>query len=430
MVSQRSRSDAVVIGLIALSFSVLVPASGLAKTPLLTPPPVCAGDCDGSGDVTVNEIITLVNMVLGTQTQLSACPYGLPPNFIWLDPPGDISWIIQAVNNALYGCAVLQLPPPTPTLGPSPTPTQCVLPFTRQEMCADGSQANGCLNGGGGSKCFDVAAPPDCCWTATMDNTVCTSTAQVTKGASACGNNTVCFSYGINSCVGHIGVVQVIVGNQFYHALQNYRPTPAPPPAPTEPYLGTPTPVPTLFGGCVMPFPQLEGTHLNAFLDPAGGTQCIDVVASPDCCWKPLFYDDPNCLSDDVILTVEADGGCGNGVVCFIYGTNPGARACASARVLSISFGDHDFISVQQTLPTPTPTVTELVVGCCDGIIRPGSPACEDDRLSHQAGDDTCSEILNGFGHPLGWSCNAQGYCEQRTPTVTPTWPTPTLPSG
>ena len=63
----------------------------------------CAGDCDGSGDVTVDEIITLVNMALGNQTQLSACPAGLPAEIT--DPSQiDIALIIQAVNNALNGC--------------------------------------------------------------------------------------------------------------------------------------------------------------------------------------------------------------------------------------------------------------------------------------------------------------------------------------
>jgi hypothetical protein len=63
----------------------------------------CIGDCDGSGDVTVNEIITLVNMALGSQTQLAACPHGLPADIT--DPSQvDVSLIIKAVNNALNGC--------------------------------------------------------------------------------------------------------------------------------------------------------------------------------------------------------------------------------------------------------------------------------------------------------------------------------------
>jgi hypothetical protein len=63
------------------------------------PPPSCTGDCDGSGEVTVNEIITLVNIGLGN-AQPSACPHGVPSG-----TEVDIALIIQAVNNALNGCA-------------------------------------------------------------------------------------------------------------------------------------------------------------------------------------------------------------------------------------------------------------------------------------------------------------------------------------
>ncbi len=67
-------------------------------------PGPCVGDCDGSGDVTVDEIITLVNMALGSQTQLSACPHGLPADVT--DPSQvNVSLIIKAVNNALNACS-------------------------------------------------------------------------------------------------------------------------------------------------------------------------------------------------------------------------------------------------------------------------------------------------------------------------------------
>ena len=58
----------------------------------------CAGDCDGGGAVTINDLIRLVNIALGT-AQLSACPHGVPGG-------GDVSiaMIIGAVNNALNGC--------------------------------------------------------------------------------------------------------------------------------------------------------------------------------------------------------------------------------------------------------------------------------------------------------------------------------------
>lgn len=59
----------------------------------------CSGDCDSSGDVTVNELIMMVNIALNN-AQLSSCPVGDA------DGSGDITVneIIQAVNNALNGC--------------------------------------------------------------------------------------------------------------------------------------------------------------------------------------------------------------------------------------------------------------------------------------------------------------------------------------
>jgi hypothetical protein len=59
---------------------------------------VCVGDCDGSGTVTVDEVVTMVDITLGTSS--ATCPNG--------DPDGngiDITDIVTAVNNALVGCS-------------------------------------------------------------------------------------------------------------------------------------------------------------------------------------------------------------------------------------------------------------------------------------------------------------------------------------
>lgn len=67
--------------------------------PTATAPPACAGDCDGNGIVTVNELIVGVNIVLGV-TSRDACPA--------FDRDGNgqvtISELIAAVNAALNGC--------------------------------------------------------------------------------------------------------------------------------------------------------------------------------------------------------------------------------------------------------------------------------------------------------------------------------------
>jgi len=60
---------------------------------------MCVGDCNGDGSVTVDEIVTMVNIALG-EANVSTCLAG--------DPSGDgsitVDEILQAVNNALIGC--------------------------------------------------------------------------------------------------------------------------------------------------------------------------------------------------------------------------------------------------------------------------------------------------------------------------------------
>jgi hypothetical protein len=63
------------------------------------PPTACVGDCGGDDEVTVEEIITMVNIALGT-VDVSRCPPG--------DPGGDgeitVDEIVGAVTQALSGC--------------------------------------------------------------------------------------------------------------------------------------------------------------------------------------------------------------------------------------------------------------------------------------------------------------------------------------
>jgi hypothetical protein len=89
----------------------LEPVDAPTPTPTTTPTPTptapvvaCMGDCDGGSTVTVNEVIVLVNMALGRQTQLAACAHGIPPTIS--DPSlVDVALIIQAVHHALNGCS-------------------------------------------------------------------------------------------------------------------------------------------------------------------------------------------------------------------------------------------------------------------------------------------------------------------------------------
>src|SRR5262249_19860844 len=56
-------------------------------------PPRCIGDCNGDHSVTVGEILTMVNITLGTAA-CSDCA----------DCPITVDQIIAALNNALNGC--------------------------------------------------------------------------------------------------------------------------------------------------------------------------------------------------------------------------------------------------------------------------------------------------------------------------------------
>jgi hypothetical protein len=259
---------------------------------------------------------------------------------------------------------------PTPTasstgtatfaLTPTPTPLgSCVEPFPTEHDCFGRGTANACLNASGGARCFDVAAPADCCWTATVGGRVdCyTDDVVITQGEAGCGDGQVCFTYRIG-CPHLFRYLGIRVGDKVFSMIQDLPPTPVPTPTPT--WLYSPTPVPTPFGGCVEPFPLLEGTRfrgINAVLDPAGGTQCFDVVAAQDCCWAPVVAPDPSCSPVDVLLTTGREGACDNGVVCFTYGLDTCVEGGRSlGRSIYINFGSKHFIALQDPLPTATPS--------------------------------------------------------------------------
>ena len=81
----------------------------------------CVGDCNGDGEVTINELITGVNIALGSQP-VSACPA-----FANEDNEVTIAQLIKGVNNALNGCPVVNTP--TNTVPVNDTPTNTVPPI-------------------------------------------------------------------------------------------------------------------------------------------------------------------------------------------------------------------------------------------------------------------------------------------------------------
>jgi hypothetical protein len=59
----------------------------------------CVGDCGGDGQVSVDEIITAVNIALGNR-DVQDCPAADANN----DGQVTVDEIVTAVNNALNGC--------------------------------------------------------------------------------------------------------------------------------------------------------------------------------------------------------------------------------------------------------------------------------------------------------------------------------------
>jgi hypothetical protein len=68
-------------------------------TATVTNGPRCLGDCDGSGEVTINELITMVNIALGN-SPVSACPAGDADH----NGTIEINELVTAVGNAINGC--------------------------------------------------------------------------------------------------------------------------------------------------------------------------------------------------------------------------------------------------------------------------------------------------------------------------------------
>jgi len=97
----------------AASLWLVAALSCALRCPLAVADPLCVGDCDGSGQVTIDKLLTLVNIALGN-AEASACPTGIPSA-----AEVNVAVVLQAVNNAPSGCGPqISTPTPTPTPGP------------------------------------------------------------------------------------------------------------------------------------------------------------------------------------------------------------------------------------------------------------------------------------------------------------------------
>jgi hypothetical protein len=123
----------------------------------------CAGDCDGSGEVTVDEIIVLVNITLET-AQPSACPNGIPAG-----RPVDITLIIQSVGYALNAC-----PAANAVCGNGVTESP--------ETCDDGGTCIGSSNAGTACTADDQCPGNGICEEGTKQFFACASNADCPDG--------------------------------------------------------------------------------------------------------------------------------------------------------------------------------------------------------------------------------------------------------
>ena len=132
------------VGIIGLYLTVTTAPACLAQQ--------CVGDCDGDGMVRINELITGVNIALGS-AEISVCPAFDCPQPL---PGIFIDCAVEAVNNALYGChdtfptpvtpspastCTLSATPSltrTPTVTPTPTATRTCPPAPPPATCPAG----------------------------------------------------------------------------------------------------------------------------------------------------------------------------------------------------------------------------------------------------------------------------------------------------
>ena len=145
-------------GVFATTLGAVTPGSTPTQTPSPTPTPpitpmLCIGACSGDGQVTIDGLLTLVNIALD-RAQLSACPHGIPSGALV-----NIVVILQAVSNALHGCGVL---PPTPL--PSPTTTSAPT-WTAAQSTPTPTPAPGCGSNADCPPTFPYCGPDGNCWT-------------------------------------------------------------------------------------------------------------------------------------------------------------------------------------------------------------------------------------------------------------------------
>jgi hypothetical protein len=167
--------------------AVVALAASLAVTPSIARA-VCDADCNGNGTVTVNEVVVLTDVILGT-AESSACPSGIPSG------TATVATAVSGVNNALNGCPAAavcgdgitqsgeECDPGSMCIGNDMAGTACA---TDTDCCPGGD----CTNVGGVCDTFGQKGPQG-----TIPRKVCTDDSEC--GGAKCIR---CKSFGGNGC--------------------------------------------------------------------------------------------------------------------------------------------------------------------------------------------------------------------------------------
>lgn len=160
----------------------------------------CAADCNRDGAVPVDEVVTAVNIALGSST-VDACPEA--------DVNGDgrvtVDELITAVHAALTWC---------------PAPKPCTF-----SLSPDWAEAPYW----GTSGCFDVATSQNCCWEAGpgAEGGFYPCYVRLTSGQTGCGDGSVCYEVKERYTDEHAwGYCSIAVGDAEFTVDQDGWPTP------------------------------------------------------------------------------------------------------------------------------------------------------------------------------------------------------------
>lgn len=332
------------ITVLLLSLSSVDPACG------------CAGDCDGSGTVTIDELVGAVGMALVSRPT-GDCPAidGDANDTVTIDE------VLAAISASLHGCRATPTSVPTPA-PVSPTPVRlarCDISPAQHIVHLAGCTGDAADRRGS----LEVSASAECCWTTTVRG----EGVQVSP-QRACGNATMLYELPPNRSAEFMSFDLVFiadadgfaagVGFEVRGCGATRGPLPTRTPRPTvtaSPTYDarTPSPTPSSTPACVLTLDKTYTEVSGCAASEVGRSGRVGVSTSPpSCCWSVQVTGD--------LAEVAPSEGCGDGEVRFSLPRNTDS----SPRGVGISFsptipGQSVTLSVHQRRGcTPTTTRT------------------------------------------------------------------------